>query len=379
MEDAFTIGARLKQEALEARDNNEAEWYKLRSQAYLRDNGVCWVCHKFIELIDYDCGHLIDRCMGGQDVIDNLAPMHKTCNLSKPKHQTLEDAVRWQLNQQNNQLPMSMFDESKSVSRPIFKERYNRVPKQQLSLITPQNNINTEESNISKSNPILQSSPDIKDNNSPVQIEAIKLLSQILNMKPQDINLPISNDEWLKPSYSQKNRPKIDYDKTPRKLTESELSKEAQKYQEQIQKIKPGTICWMQGKPTYIGFNKAPMWRILPPPYTKEVAFIMRRNPPNVIDTGATTIYETMQIIGGELEKDIDINFELGCAFYHIFSVNKILNVKSKSNIVANNGDPNLTIGFGRNQIPVDEWKEAKSKGIPLSKFKEMYKAANFS
>jgi len=72
-------------------------WAMLRSDIYIRDNGICWVCNRFVELRDYDLGHLVDRCNGGHDDYDNLAVMHKICNLKKPRHTTLEAAMKWKL------------------------------------------------------------------------------------------------------------------------------------------------------------------------------------------------------------------------------------------------------------------------------------------
>lgn len=72
-------------------------WLKLRSDIYIRDKGICWVCNEFVELRDYDLGHLIDKCNGGQDDYDNLAVMHRACNLSKPRHKALEEAMKWKL------------------------------------------------------------------------------------------------------------------------------------------------------------------------------------------------------------------------------------------------------------------------------------------
>ncbi len=77
-----------------------SQWDWLRSAIYLRDNGICWVCNKFVLLRDYDLGHLIDRCNGGNDAIDNCAVMHKRCNGGKPTHTTLEEATKWRLTHQ---------------------------------------------------------------------------------------------------------------------------------------------------------------------------------------------------------------------------------------------------------------------------------------
>jgi hypothetical protein len=75
----------------------DISWQTLRSDIYIRDKGICWICNTFVDLTDYDLGHLIDRVNGGHDAYDNLAVMHTTCNHSKPFHNTLEEATKWKL------------------------------------------------------------------------------------------------------------------------------------------------------------------------------------------------------------------------------------------------------------------------------------------
>ena len=87
----FTSAQRLNH----IRDTAYWEW--LRSEIYIRDRGICWVCNGFSTLKDYQLGHLIDRSNGGNDVIDNCAVMHKQCNISKPRHKSLEEAATWRL------------------------------------------------------------------------------------------------------------------------------------------------------------------------------------------------------------------------------------------------------------------------------------------
>lgn len=74
-----------------------AKWELLRSEVYIRDKGICWVCNDFVLLRDYQLGHLIDRSNGGSDTLGNCAVMHKSCNNSKPRHLTLEEAMTWKL------------------------------------------------------------------------------------------------------------------------------------------------------------------------------------------------------------------------------------------------------------------------------------------
>jgi len=97
----------------------QARWNMLRSDIYIRDKGICWICNSKVELNDYDLGHLIDRCNHGQDDYDNLAVMHKKCNISKPRHTTLEEAMKWKLT------PRYLSE------RPM----YRKVSENQLSLI----------------------------------------------------------------------------------------------------------------------------------------------------------------------------------------------------------------------------------------------------
>jgi hypothetical protein len=82
---------------LEADLRGTPEWDKLRSEIYVRDRGICWVCNRFVLLSQYELGHLIDWCMGGKAVYENLAVMHGYCNDVKPHHSTLEEAMRWRL------------------------------------------------------------------------------------------------------------------------------------------------------------------------------------------------------------------------------------------------------------------------------------------
>ncbi len=78
-------------------DRKKVCWNKLRSDIYIRDNAICWICNKFVPLNEYELGHLVDRCKGGQDSYDNLAVMHKKCNNEKPQHCTMDEHILWLL------------------------------------------------------------------------------------------------------------------------------------------------------------------------------------------------------------------------------------------------------------------------------------------
>jgi 5-methylcytosine-specific restriction endonuclease McrA len=84
-------------------------WIKYRSEIYLRDRGICWICGDFVLLSDYDLGHIIDDCRGGKPTEDNLTVMHHYCNSMKPKHATLEDAINWR-NDVNNDPYYKLFN-----------------------------------------------------------------------------------------------------------------------------------------------------------------------------------------------------------------------------------------------------------------------------
>jgi hypothetical protein len=70
-------------------------WAYLRSQVYLRDQGICALCKAFVPLARYECGHLVDATMGGQPTLENCVVMCGPCNLAKPFHSTREEALEW--------------------------------------------------------------------------------------------------------------------------------------------------------------------------------------------------------------------------------------------------------------------------------------------
>lgn len=70
-------------------------WSYVRSMVYVRDQGCCVVCERFVQLYEYECGHLQDRVTGGQPSPDNCIVMCKRCNSRKPFHDTKADALAW--------------------------------------------------------------------------------------------------------------------------------------------------------------------------------------------------------------------------------------------------------------------------------------------
>lgn len=153
----------------------QAKWDMLRSDIYIRDKGICWVCNAKVELKDYDLGHLVDRCNGGADDYDNLAVMHKHCNISKPRHTSLEQAMKWKLTP------------SYLTSRPTPK----RIAKEQLTFIStnepPPANYNTS---ITAETPMI--------NRQTIINEAISAIKSQYKLAPQVRLIPrLSNDDKI--------------------------------------------------------------------------------------------------------------------------------------------------------------------------------------
>jgi hypothetical protein len=70
-------------------------WVVLRRLIYERDAGICWVCGAVVPDWNYECGHLVDRMVGGLDIPTNLAVMCRFCNRVKPVTTTIEETIRW--------------------------------------------------------------------------------------------------------------------------------------------------------------------------------------------------------------------------------------------------------------------------------------------
>lgn len=76
-------------------DQVYGDWKKYRPLVYKRDKGICWVCGSHVIKKDYHLGHIIDNCVGGKIDMSNLTVMHEKCNLSKPLHLTMQEALKW--------------------------------------------------------------------------------------------------------------------------------------------------------------------------------------------------------------------------------------------------------------------------------------------
>ena len=70
-------------------------WSHLRAIVYERDRGTCQVCGDAVDLNSYECGHIIDRIVGGSDRLSNLVCMCISCNRLKPLTETREEYIAW--------------------------------------------------------------------------------------------------------------------------------------------------------------------------------------------------------------------------------------------------------------------------------------------
>jgi hypothetical protein len=56
---------------------------------------VCQVCGDALEWQEYECGHIIDCCVGGSDRLSNLVCMCIVCNRLKPLTETRAEYMAW--------------------------------------------------------------------------------------------------------------------------------------------------------------------------------------------------------------------------------------------------------------------------------------------
>ncbi len=70
-------------------------WAKTRKQIWERDRAVCQVCGVNLHQSIYECGHIIDRTVGGSDRLANLVAMCVVCNQLKPFTETIDLYLEW--------------------------------------------------------------------------------------------------------------------------------------------------------------------------------------------------------------------------------------------------------------------------------------------
>lgn len=97
-------------------------WMTLRRQVYRRDSGRCQVCLQRVGRL-WDCGHLVDRCVGGRDELSNLYLSCVRCNrTTKPIHRTRPEALAWlHAEQQRARTGREVGDEVLAFTRAMYE------------------------------------------------------------------------------------------------------------------------------------------------------------------------------------------------------------------------------------------------------------------
>lgn len=329
----------------------KVSWNRLRSEVYLRDRGICWICNKFVSLDIYQAGHIVDRRNNGQDTFDNVVTMHRKCNNHKPYHDTLEEALRWRLTYSTPVNPQS---------NTIPKE--NRRRKQRITLKPVKANSYNPPSELLDPSDIVKRFKDINHQDNKTSPQQIEVQPQTSIQQEEEKGFSYGHYRAGNYGYKQKQykSPTIKTAKSP-KATPQEL----------LAKIVPNTICWIQGRPMGTG-ELRPMWRVLPPPYRQEDMFTMRETPSGAIDNGSSSPKNTIQIINGRLEQKINLTLGRANILVKPDANGKPSITFSHSNL-SNKGGRSQTVGLGIGQIPLHEWYQAKAQGITFQEFTTNY------
>jgi len=214
----------------------------------------------------------------------------------------------------------------------------------------------TAPSAISEVSPVSVVSPSLSPDVSPSPVVSAVPVSGLITPSPD-----ISTSPSPVTSIS------IEKEPIPKPSPKPPPLRDDENYQKQVDKIVPGTVVWIQGRPT-----GGAMFRLLPPPYTDEDGFTMRVPPPDYIDEGLSgkgSAFKSVQVIGGLPPENIE-NVDLG-----IMKIN--INVESGKPVIsyaqdveANVGAREETIGMGEGQIPIEVWKEAKAEGVSVEELR---------
>jgi hypothetical protein len=230
---------------------NDTRDVNLRRAIYKRDKGICWVCHEFVEFDkDYDLGHIIDKCNGGSYEPTNLTVMHHKCNLSKPEHKTIEEAIRWQMSQN-----ISIFNSNEILPPKVLP-------------IEPQNTL------INK--------------NIPFDIERFNQLLSNQNQATQPIQYMV---------VPRKKRTRISNitNITPNITDNTVMSIE--KVPESLRNVET-IITWRQGH----------LWEAITPPYDKIYHLEQPLPGTTKFASGKGSAQKTLQIIGKPINTDVAVN-----------------------------------------------------------------------
>lgn len=138
-----------------------------------------------------------------------------------------------------------------------------------------------------------------------------------------------------------------------------------------VEKPPPGSFVWVQGRP-YGGA----MYKMLIPPYRQEDFLTTRDTPAGYNDegwSGEGSAKESLQVIGGLPAKNVsDVDLGWARVNLHVETGKPVIEYVHDED--ANVGERSRTVGFGKGQIPLEAWDEAKAEGQDYASFVAGYK-----
>ena len=86
---------------------------------YQRDGGLCQSCMLPVGR-RWDVGHLVDRCVGGDNTLSNLILQCQHCNRRrKPVHRTRAEALDWLEREREQALGLPLRDDWRPLWRAL--------------------------------------------------------------------------------------------------------------------------------------------------------------------------------------------------------------------------------------------------------------------
>jgi hypothetical protein len=119
----------------------------------------------------------------------------------------------------------------------------------------------------------------------------------------------------------------------------------------------------------------APMYKVIVSPYNDGDMFTTRQLPRGYEDKGFEgegSAFKSIQILGGIPSKSIR-NLDLGFARVNVDFEGKNPVLSYVHDEDSNTGERSKTVGYGRGQIPVEVWQEAKARGVSYRDFVKGY------
>jgi len=153
------------------------------------------------------------------------------------------------------------------------------------------------------------------------------------------------------------------------------LSDDVTRQDRVVQNPPPGTVVFIQGRPMYKDGTHAPMYKVIVSPYNDGDMFTTRQLPRGYEDKGFEgegSAFKSIQILGGIPSKSIR-NLDLGFARVNVDFEGKNPVLSYVHDEDSNTGERSKTVGYGRGQIPVEVWQEAKARGVSYRDFVKGY------